>query len=175
METSVGSAAGATILSSSFAVFVRRRRWIFLSNNINRRRYSIKRRIEDCFPLPTEFSERTATLVLGTSTASMKKMASNGYAGRGSSSYGFSDRNSNINKIYKRLESCLVIPPPRGKPPRAIIKFLGGAFIGAIPEVTYRFFFLPFLRRLRYFSSSSSSSCLFCIVYYYTLHFDAAT
>ncbi|CAK9317568.1 unnamed protein product [Citrullus colocynthis] len=57
----------------------------------------------------------------------MKKMLSSRYGGR----------NSNINKIYKRLESCLVIPPPRGKPPRAIVQFLGGAFIGAIPEVTY--------------------------------------
>lgn len=41
-------------------------------------------------------------------------------------------------KMYKRVGSCLVIPPPKGKKPRAIIKFLGGAFIGAIPEVTYR-------------------------------------
>lgn len=57
----------------------------------------------------------------------MNKMISSRYGGR----------NSNINKIYKRLESCLVIPPPRGKPPRAIVQFLGGAFIGAIPEVTY--------------------------------------
>ena len=41
-------------------------------------------------------------------------------------------------RIYNRLESCLVIPPPRGKKPKAIIKFLGGAFVGAVPEVTYR-------------------------------------
>ncbi|XP_027084445.2 uncharacterized protein [Coffea arabica] len=40
-------------------------------------------------------------------------------------------------RIYNRLESCLVIPPPRGKKPKAIIKFLGGAFVGAVPEVTY--------------------------------------
>ncbi|GJR65450.1 alpha/beta hydrolase fold protein [Tanacetum coccineum] len=31
----------------------------------------------------------------------------------------------------------LFIPPPKGKKPKAIIKFLGGAFIGAVPEVTY--------------------------------------
>lgn len=78
-------------------------------------------------------SGQTATLVSGTSLVSMKTMISNGYVGRGSS------RNSNINKIYKRLESCLVVPPPKGKLPRAIIKFLGGAFIGAIPEVTYSY------------------------------------
>lgn len=41
-------------------------------------------------------------------------------------------------KIYRRLDSCLVIPPAKGKKPKALIKFLGGAFIGAVPEVTYR-------------------------------------
>lgn len=140
METFVGSGAGAAILSSSSAVFGGRRRWILLPSKINRRKCPLKRGIEDCFPLFADFSEPTAALVSGTSHASMKRMALNGYAGRGGSGYGFSGRNSNINRIYKRLESCLVIPPPRGKPPRAIIKFLGGAFIGAIPEVTYRFF-----------------------------------
>lgn len=44
------------------------------------------------------------------------------------------------NKNYKRLDSCLVIPPPQGVKPKALIKFLGGAFIGAVPEVTYRYF-----------------------------------
>ncbi|KAK9099596.1 hypothetical protein Syun_026641 [Stephania yunnanensis] len=44
---------------------------------------------------------------------------------------------SKIDKMYRRLDSCLVVPPPEGKKPRAIIKFLGGAFIGAVPEVTY--------------------------------------
>lgn len=45
-------------------------------------------------------------------------------------------------KIYTRLDSCLVIPPPPiFKKPRAIIKFLGGAFVGAVPELTYRFFY----------------------------------
>lgn len=42
------------------------------------------------------------------------------------------------SKIYTNLDSCLVIPPtPNRSKPRAIIKFLGGAFIGAIPQVTY--------------------------------------
>ncbi|XP_020243845.1 uncharacterized protein LOC109822091 isoform X1 [Asparagus officinalis] len=40
-------------------------------------------------------------------------------------------------KIYKRLDSCLVVPPPNGVKPQAFIKFLGGAFVGAVPEVTY--------------------------------------
>lgn len=149
METSLTSAAGATILSSSSAVFGRRRRWILISNKTNRCKYTLKRGIEDRFPLFNEFSERTGTLVSRTSSASMNKMISSRYGGR----------NSNINKIYKRLESCLVIPPPRGKPPRAIVQFLGGAFIGAIPEVTYGFFFpFRFSIVLVDFSCSSSSS-----------------
>ncbi|XP_014503955.1 uncharacterized protein LOC106764222 [Vigna radiata var. radiata] len=46
---------------------------------------------------------------------------------------------SRVNsKVYTKLDSCLVIPPtPSRAKPRAIIKFLGGAFIGAVPEVTY--------------------------------------
>ncbi|KAL5559574.1 hypothetical protein UlMin_035785 [Ulmus minor] len=46
---------------------------------------------------------------------------------------------SNTNRIYTRLDSCLVIPPPTGTKPRAIIKFLGGAFLGAAPELTYSY------------------------------------
>ncbi|XP_020550274.1 uncharacterized protein LOC105164990 isoform X2 [Sesamum indicum] len=42
-------------------------------------------------------------------------------------------------KMYRRLDSCLVIPPTEGKKPKALIKFLGGAFIGAVPEVTYSY------------------------------------
>ena len=155
METSVTSAAGATLLPSSTAVVCRRRRWILLSNKTNRREYTLKRGIEDSSPLFNKFSKRTATSVSGTSSAFMKTMISNGYGGR----------NSNVNKIYKQLESCLVIPPPRGRPPRAIIKFLGGAFIGAIPEVTYRF-----LRCLSWFFFFFF--LLFCV---FNLHFDAAT
>lgn len=63
-------------------------------------------------------------------------MASNGYAGRANYRV---QNNATSSKMYKRLGSCLVIPPPTGKKPRAIIKFLGGAFIGAVPEVTYSY------------------------------------
>lgn len=45
--------------------------------------------------------------------------------------------NYNNGRIYKRFDSCLVVPPPRGKKPKAIMKFLGGAFVGAVPEVFY--------------------------------------
>jgi hypothetical protein len=51
---------------------------------------------------------------------------------------------SRNNKVYTRLDSCLVIPPPpKFKKPRAIVKFLGGAFVGAVPELTYRYFDSP--------------------------------
>ncbi|XVF35237.1 hypothetical protein REPUB_Repub18cG0128200 [Reevesia pubescens] len=71
---------------------------------------------------------------------------SNGFVCWGSS-FGFINNitsNSNYNynsnnKIYKRLDSCLIIPPYGNKKPRAIIKFLGGAFIGAVPEVSYSY------------------------------------
>ena len=62
------------------------------------------------------------------------RMISNGYVGRDT----YRVKKDNDDKIYRRLDSCLVIPPPKGKKPKAIIKFLGGAFIGAVPEVTYR-------------------------------------
>nr|GEY79501.1 hypothetical protein [Tanacetum cinerariifolium] len=52
-------------------------------------------------------------------------------------------KKDNDEKIYRRLDSCLVIPPPKGKKLKAIIKFFGGEFIGAIPEVTYGSVILP--------------------------------
>ncbi|XP_047048029.1 uncharacterized protein LOC124653018 [Lolium rigidum] len=40
-------------------------------------------------------------------------------------------------RTYLREHSCLLFPPPRGRRPLAVVKFLGGAFIGAVPEATY--------------------------------------
>lgn len=76
-------------------------------------------------------------------TSNTTSSVSNGYVGPGS----FTPSQTNPNRNYIQSGSCLVIPPPAGKKPRAIIKFLGGAFIGAVPELTYRspkvlFFFL---------------------------------
>ncbi|KAK7377149.1 hypothetical protein VNO80_02569 [Phaseolus coccineus] len=63
--------------------------------------------------------------------ARTSKMVSDVYVG--------GDTSSRVNsKMYTKLDSCLVVPPtPNPSKPRAIIKFLGGAFIGAVPEVTY--------------------------------------
>ncbi|ESW33111.1 hypothetical protein PHAVU_001G044100 [Phaseolus vulgaris] len=63
--------------------------------------------------------------------ARTSKMVSNVFVG--------GDKSTRVNsKMYTKLDSCLVVPPtPNPSKPRAIIKFLGGAFIGAVPEVTY--------------------------------------
>jgi hypothetical protein len=72
-------------------------------------------------------------------SATTRTTASDMYVGR--------DNNS---KIYNtnNLDSCLVFPPPTSTKPRAIIKFIGGAFIGAIPQLTYGYYYyyslLPF-------------------------------
>ncbi|KAG0469398.1 hypothetical protein HPP92_018726 [Vanilla planifolia] len=58
-------------------------------------------------------------------------LPSNGYVSGNRSSPRFAD------KIYRRLESCLVVPPPAGRQPLAVVKFLGGAFVGAAPELSY--------------------------------------
>ncbi|KAM2020902.1 hypothetical protein ACFX16_042987 [Malus domestica] len=71
-----------------------------------------------------------AVVAGGSASASAKKLAVNGYAGPSSST---------SRLIYTWTDSCLVIHPPAGKKPRAIIKFLGGAFIGAVPELTYSY------------------------------------
>ncbi|CAB4265966.1 unnamed protein product [Prunus armeniaca] len=73
---------------------------------------------------------RAVVVAGGSASSSTKKTAVNGYVGPGSSA----DR-----LISTWSDSCLVVPPPTGKKPRAIIKFLGGAFIGAVPELTYSY------------------------------------
>ncbi|XP_011019302.1 PREDICTED: uncharacterized protein LOC105122089 isoform X1 [Populus euphratica] len=79
-------------------------------------------------------------------SSSLSRMVSNGYVGRSSGNFRYGDGNTVITNTnykqrqkYTQMESCLVIPPPKGRKPRAIIKFLGGAFIGAVPEVTYSY------------------------------------
>ena len=69
---------------------------------------------------------QSTRMVVGTT-----KMVSDAYVGRTTS--------IRVNsKMYTKLDSCLVVPPTSNRSkPRAIIKFLGGAFIGAVPEVTY--------------------------------------
>ncbi|RZR75220.1 hypothetical protein BHM03_00052062 [Ensete ventricosum] len=76
-------------------------------------------------------SKKGSGLVLVSSGTPSPTMVSNGYlAGRAVKSGA---------RSYRRLGSCLVIPPPAGRKPTAVVKFLGGAFVGAVPEVTYRF------------------------------------
>ncbi|CAK7352706.1 unnamed protein product [Dovyalis caffra] len=106
----------------------------------NNNRYPTKTKVNPLFYpwIPTQ----RATI---SGSSSLSRMVSNGYAGRSSSSnFRYKDNNTVINNSnnkqrqkYTEMKSCLVIPPPKGRKPRAIIKFLGGAFIGAVPEVTY--------------------------------------
>lgn len=48
-----------------------------------------------------------------------------------------SKEKKNLVSTSQDAGSCLITPPPRGIKPRAIVKLLGGAFIGAIPQLTY--------------------------------------
>lgn len=70
--------------------------------------------------------------ITGAPASPSVRMVSNGFFQR-------DDKKVNYDKIYKRVGSCLVIPPPKGRKPKGIIKFLGGAFIGAVPEVSYSY------------------------------------
>ncbi|KAJ7966333.1 Eukaryotic initiation factor 4F subunit p150 [Quillaja saponaria] len=81
-----------------------------------------------CFNFQSQTQRRSCKMVARTT-----KMVSNGYIGR--------DSSIRINnKMYTSMDSCLVVPPLSNRvKPRAIIKFLGGAFIGAVPEVTYSY------------------------------------
>ncbi|MCO5556875.1 hypothetical protein L7F22_010429 [Adiantum nelumboides] len=53
------------------------------------------------------------------------------------SSFGSTSGTTTVNTAYQRVADCLVFPPLPGRKPRALIHFIGGAFIGAVPEVTY--------------------------------------
>ncbi|XP_024165963.1 uncharacterized protein LOC112172729 isoform X2 [Rosa chinensis] len=88
--------------------------------------FQIKRHGHSCF-FRFPWKSRAVVAVSSTSsTTNTTTSVSNGYVGPGI-------------RNYTRSGSCLLIPPPAGKKPRAIIKFLGGAFIGAVPEVTYSY------------------------------------
>ncbi|EXB74926.1 hypothetical protein L484_018635 [Morus notabilis] len=100
----------------------------FPATQLNRRRSNL------------QFNGNRATAV---KSASSSSAALNGYAGS-SRDFGANNNNATITtknstRFYTRMDSCLVIPPPTGTKPRAVVKFLGGAFIGAAPELTYSY------------------------------------
>ncbi|XP_004292892.1 PREDICTED: uncharacterized protein LOC101291795 [Fragaria vesca subsp. vesca] len=95
----------------------------------------INRHSHGCFFRFPGKSRALVAVSSASSIASTTTSVSNGFVGPGSST----QTPTNTNRNYTRSGSCLVIPPPAGKKPRAIIKFLGGAFIGAVPEVTYSY------------------------------------
>ncbi|KAL1832249.1 hypothetical protein ACET3Z_001900 [Daucus carota] len=80
---------------------------------------------------PNKFPRRRS--ITGAPASLTVRMVSNDFFRRAES------KKKSYNKIYTRVGSCLVIPPPKGRKPKGIIKFLGGAFIGAVPEVSYSY------------------------------------
>ncbi|KAG2486357.1 hypothetical protein HYH03_014938 [Edaphochlamys debaryana] len=41
---------------------------------------------------------------------------------------------------WREVEGCYVLFPPSGRPPTAVVHFLGEAFVGAAPQMAYRLF-----------------------------------
>jgi|AntAceMinimDraft_1070359.scaffolds.fasta_scaffold66453_1 hypothetical protein len=41
---------------------------------------------------------------------------------------------------WRQVEGAWVLAPPGGVTPRAVVHFIGGAFVGASPQLTYRLF-----------------------------------
>lgn len=39
---------------------------------------------------------------------------------------------------WREVEGCYVLYPPEGAPPRCLIQFIGGSFVGAAPQLAYR-------------------------------------
>lgn len=39
---------------------------------------------------------------------------------------------------WREVEGCYVLYPPEGAPPRCLIEFIGGSFVGAAPQLAYR-------------------------------------
>ena len=47
---------------------------------------------------------------------------------------------SSSDRGWREMEGAWVLSPPNGVPPRAVVHFIGGAFVGASPQLTYRLF-----------------------------------
>lgn len=39
---------------------------------------------------------------------------------------------------WKQVEECWVLSPPEGQAPKCLVHFVGGAFVGATPQLAYR-------------------------------------
>ncbi len=39
---------------------------------------------------------------------------------------------------WKQVDECWVLYPPEGQQPKALVHFVGGAFVGAAPQLAYR-------------------------------------
>lgn len=114
-------------LCSSSSVFsIKHQGWFRTARKNVKRYYTVKH------------SPGNGITAAGRPSSPTTRMVSNSpVSGERGSSLRFRD-----TKIYRRQDSCLIMAPPKGIIPRAIVKFLGGAFIGAVPEVTYGYFVL---------------------------------
>ncbi|WIA35548.1 hypothetical protein OEZ86_003973 [Tetradesmus obliquus] len=52
----------------------------------------------------------------------------------------FSSSRPGERNDWQELEGCWVLRPPAGTAPEAVVHFLGGAFVGAAPQLSYRQF-----------------------------------
>ncbi len=48
---------------------------------------------------------------------------------------------------WREVEGAFVLFPPNNRPPEAVVHFLGGAFVGAAPQITYRLFLEALVNR----------------------------
>jgi len=52
----------------------------------------------------------------------------------------FNGQNPGQRIDWKEVEGAWVLYPPNNRPPEAVVHFLGGAFVGAAPQLSYRLF-----------------------------------
>lgn len=75
---------------------------------------------------------------------------------------------------WREMEGCYVLYPPAGRPPQAVAHFLGGAFVGAAPQVAYRLFLEALANRDVLVSAGSTlhSACTPCLRGHFILALD---
>jgi len=56
---------------------------------------------------------------------------------------------SSGDRGWREVEGAWVLGPPDGQKPRAVVHFVGGAFVGASPQLTYRLFLEALSKRGR--------------------------
>ncbi len=60
------------------------------------------------------------------------------HVGRSSCQYQYICAHS--HSLLREVEGAWVLSPPNNRAPEAVVHFLGGAFVGAAPQLSYRLF-----------------------------------